>query len=84
MRYWFQYNQLSYEKLPNDISEKQVLLLDPVLATGNLDVLSHFLFSRYLPIICYAVVISLSTSSDKRLIFETEGIQETEQWNVIN
>ncbi|GAY66553.1 hypothetical protein CUMW_249620 [Citrus unshiu] len=27
--------QLIYEKLPNDISERQVLLLDPVLATGN-------------------------------------------------
>uniref|UniRef100_A0A2N9G4A4 uridine/cytidine kinase n=1 Tax=Fagus sylvatica TaxID=28930 RepID=A0A2N9G4A4_FAGSY len=28
-------NQLIYEKLPNDISERHVLLLDPVLATGN-------------------------------------------------
>ncbi|KAH9743552.1 hypothetical protein KPL70_003345 [Citrus sinensis] len=28
-------NLLIYEKLPNDISERQVLLLDPVLATGN-------------------------------------------------
>ncbi|KAF9604246.1 hypothetical protein IFM89_004952 [Coptis chinensis] len=27
--------QLIYEKLPNDISERHVLLLDPVLATGN-------------------------------------------------
>ncbi|XP_057996673.1 uridine/cytidine kinase UKL1, chloroplastic isoform X2 [Hevea brasiliensis] len=31
--------QLIYEKLPKDISERHVLLLDPVLATGN-----HFLF----------------------------------------
>lgn len=28
--------QLIYEKLPKDISERHVLLLDPVLATGNL------------------------------------------------
>lgn len=28
--------QLIYEKLPNDISERHVLLLDPVLATGDL------------------------------------------------
>lgn len=27
--------QLIYEKLPNDISDRHVLLLDPVLATGN-------------------------------------------------
>ncbi|KAL8553261.1 hypothetical protein ACS0TY_001793 [Phlomoides rotata] len=27
--------QLIYEKLPNDICERHVLLLDPVLATGN-------------------------------------------------
>ncbi|KAG0501165.1 hypothetical protein HPP92_001237 [Vanilla planifolia] len=27
--------QLIYEKLPNDISERHVLLLDPVLGTGN-------------------------------------------------
>lgn len=27
--------QLIYEKLPKDISERHVLLLDPVLATGN-------------------------------------------------
>eukprot|EP00261_Vitis_vinifera_P040689 XP_019081932.1 PREDICTED: uridine kinase-like protein 1, chloroplastic [Vitis vinifera] len=27
--------QLIYEKLPNDISERHVLLLDPVFATGN-------------------------------------------------
>ncbi|KAI8013124.1 hypothetical protein LOK49_LG05G00007 [Camellia lanceoleosa] len=27
--------QLIYEKLPKDISETHVLLLDPVLATGN-------------------------------------------------
>ncbi|KAK8937177.1 hypothetical protein KSP39_PZI012458 [Platanthera zijinensis] len=27
--------QLIYQKLPNDISERHVLLLDPVLATGN-------------------------------------------------
>ncbi|KAF9663605.1 hypothetical protein SADUNF_Sadunf17G0068800 [Salix dunnii] len=29
------YAQLIYEKLPKDISERHVLLLDPVLATGN-------------------------------------------------
>ena len=28
--------QLIYEKLPNDISQRHVLLLDPVLATGGL------------------------------------------------
>ena len=28
-------NQLIYEKLPKDISERHVLLLDPVLATGQ-------------------------------------------------
>jgi uridine kinase len=28
--------QLIYEKLPHDISERHVLLLDPVLATGTL------------------------------------------------
>ena len=28
------YEQLIYEKLPKDISERHVLLLDPVLATG--------------------------------------------------
>ena len=27
--------QLIYEKLPNDISERHVLLLDPILGTGN-------------------------------------------------
>lgn len=27
--------QLVYEKLPNDISERHVLLLDPILGTGN-------------------------------------------------
>lgn len=31
------FNQLIYEKLPNDISERHVLLLDPVLATGQFD-----------------------------------------------
>lgn len=31
----FNYSKLIYEKLPNDISERHVLLLDPVLATGN-------------------------------------------------
>ncbi|CAN1321679.1 Uridine/cytidine kinase UKL1, chloroplastic [Linum perenne] len=31
----FKTMQLIYEKLPNDISERHVLLLDPVLATGN-------------------------------------------------
>ncbi|XP_020980795.1 uridine/cytidine kinase UKL1, chloroplastic isoform X1 [Arachis duranensis] len=29
------FEQLIYEKLPKDISERHVLLLDPVLATGN-------------------------------------------------
>lgn len=29
------YEQLIYEKLPKDISERHVLLLDPVLATGD-------------------------------------------------
>lgn len=28
--------QLIYEKLPKDISERHVLLMDPVLATGDL------------------------------------------------
>lgn len=84
MHYWFQCNQLIYEKLPNDISERHVLLLDPVLATGNLEVLSHFLFSWHLPIICYAVVITFSPSRCKRLIFKTEGTQERAQWNVMN
>lgn len=28
-------NQLIYEKLPSDISERHVLLMDPVLGTGN-------------------------------------------------
>lgn len=27
--------QLIYEKLPNDISERHVLLLDPILGTGS-------------------------------------------------
>ena len=33
-------SQLIYEKLPQDISERHVLLLDPVLATGTLSLLS--------------------------------------------
>ncbi|KAL7179468.1 hypothetical protein ACSBR1_042793 [Camellia fascicularis] len=32
---FFQTKKLIYEKLPKDISERHVLLLDPVLATGN-------------------------------------------------
>lgn len=34
--------QLVYEKLPNDISERHVLLLDPILGTGSLTFLSCF------------------------------------------
>ncbi|XP_073000157.1 uridine/cytidine kinase UKL1, chloroplastic-like [Typha latifolia] len=32
---------LIYQKLPNDISERHVLLLDPVLGTGNLSKSSY-------------------------------------------
>lgn len=32
---WLCPKQLIYQKLPNDISERHVLLLDPVLATGT-------------------------------------------------
>lgn len=34
--------QLVYEKLPNDISERHVLLLDPILGTGSLTLLLCF------------------------------------------
>lgn len=33
--WWIASEQLIYEKLPKDISERHVLLLDPVLATGT-------------------------------------------------
>lgn len=37
--------KLIYEKLPKDISERHVLLLDPVLGTGQL--LIYYLFCRH-------------------------------------
>jgi len=42
--------QLIYEKLPKDISERHVLLLDPVLATGN-----KFLFTSNFAIVCFVL-----------------------------
>ena len=32
---WLQAEELIYEKLPKDVAQRHVLLLDPVLATGT-------------------------------------------------
>lgn len=36
--------QLIYEKLPQDISERHVLLLDPILGTGSTDLMCFLCF----------------------------------------
>ena len=38
--------KLFYDKLPEDVSERWVLLLDPMFATGVQSFLSHFKFSN--------------------------------------
>ena len=45
--------ELVYEKLPGDIAQRHVLLMDPILATGNsaaraIQVTSRFLQHRWL------------------------------------
>ena len=37
--------QLIYEKLPNDISDRHVLLLDPILGTGSFVLMVESLLS---------------------------------------
>jgi len=49
-------NQLIYEKLPSDISERHVLLLDPVLGTGNFSYFYFFFF-------CFEVYFFLNLST---------------------
>lgn len=38
----FSFYKLIYEKLPKDISERHVLLMDPVLGTGQLSEVTTF------------------------------------------
>lgn len=65
--------QLIYEKLPKDISERHVLLLDPVLATGevfnfdtaylSLDICTFYSLSYPCCLVCLgAVGVKLSSS----------------------
>lgn len=53
-------NQLIYEKLPHDISERHVLLLDPVLATGT----SLFTLHIFIIVLLMDFCISESVSRD--------------------